>query len=249
MTEVEHLFEPLVALLRADLGDDLLGVLVTGSRIHGTAGPNSDLDTHVVLARPHRRRRNLVLQGVEVETFQNPAFQIRRLFEQRHLGTLHMFAFGRAIDDPQGAVAQLQREARAIWDAGPTPFAERELWYPRYVAADMLRDLADLDSPSESGERDEPAAALQVARVVDTLLEFHYRLNGRWPAKPKRRLADLDAWSPEAARLARDALRDGPIPERRTSAARLADLVLAPIGGVMPLAWEMQWEDLDAPEP
>jgi hypothetical protein len=41
--DTERLFEPLIALLRSEFGDELLGVLATGSRIHGTPGPTSDL--------------------------------------------------------------------------------------------------------------------------------------------------------------------------------------------------------------
>ena len=48
---------------------------------------------------------------------------------------------------------------------------------PRYFAADMLRDLIDL------GE-DEAAAGLQIARIVDQLIETHCRLNRRWPRSP-----------------------------------------------------------------
>src|SRR5581483_1900091 len=121
MPEIEHLFEPLVATLRAEFGAGLLGVLATGSHIHGTPGPNSDLDAHVVIEMPQRQRRNFVLRGVEVELFLNPPFRVRGYFAERHAGTLHMFAFGRPIYDPHGVLAQLQAEARAIWDAGPAP--------------------------------------------------------------------------------------------------------------------------------
>src|SRR5690242_2170094 len=62
----------LVALLREEFGDGLLGVLLTGSRVHGTPGPTSDLDAHVIIAAPRRQRRNFVLDGLEVELFLNP---------------------------------------------------------------------------------------------------------------------------------------------------------------------------------
>ena len=55
-----------------------------------------------------------------------------------------MFAFGRAIYDPQGIIVQLQDKARALWQAGPPALAESAHWMPRYFAADMLRDLTDL---------------------------------------------------------------------------------------------------------
>src|SRR5437867_2940609 len=54
INDTERLFEPLIALLRSEFGDELLGVLATGSRIHGTPGPTSDLDAHVLIAAPRR---------------------------------------------------------------------------------------------------------------------------------------------------------------------------------------------------
>jgi predicted nucleotidyltransferase len=240
MSEIEALFEPLVALLRAEFGASLLGVLATGSHIHGTPGPNSDLDAHVVIAAPQRQRRNLVLQGVEVELFLNPPFRVRGYFADRHVGTLHMFTFGRPIDDPHGMVAQLQAEARAIWDAGPTPLPPREAWHPRYVLADLLRDLADMSA-------DESNASLQLARIVDLALATHYRINRRWPEKPTRRLADIALWSPAVAALVATALAPRPLPERRAAAEQLAAIVLVPIGGLMPLEWQNDWEPLDQP--
>jgi hypothetical protein len=240
MYDVARLFDPLIALLRGEFGDELLGALATGSRIHGTPGLTSDLDVHVVIAQPRRQRRNIVLDGAEIEMFINPAFRVPIYFQDRHPGTIHMFAFGRAIYDPHGVVAQLQEEARRLWQAGPPPYAEAELWMPRYVAADMLRDLADL-------REDEAAASLQIARLVDQLIETHCHLNRRWPGKPKRRLSELATWAPEAAQLARDALASRALAERRAAIEHLAEQVLAPIGGVMPLEWRNEWEPLEPP--
>ncbi|HEU5104136.1 MAG TPA: hypothetical protein VFU22_34200 [Roseiflexaceae bacterium] len=240
MSDIEQLFDPLIALLRAEFGDELLGVLATGSRIHGTPGPTSDLDVHVVIAQPRRQRRNIVLAGAEIEMFINPAFRVPLYFQDRHPGTIHMFAFGRAIYDPRDVVAQLQDHARVLWQAGPVPYQQAELWMPRYFAADMLRDLIDL------GE-DEAAAGLQIARLVDQLIEVHCRLQGRWPGKPKRRLAELADWAPVAAQLARAALAGGPLAERRAAVERLTEHVLGPIGGPMPLEWQTEWEPLMPP--
>jgi hypothetical protein len=236
MHEIEQLFAPLIALLRAEFGDDLLGVLATGSRIHSTPGPTSDLDVHVVIDQPRRQRRNIVLDGLEIEMFINPPFQIHRYMADGG-NDIHMFAFGRAIYDPHGVIIQLQDQARALWQAGPPALAESARWMPRYFAADMLRDLTDL------GE-DQAAASLQIARIVDQLIEIDCRLNRRWPGKPKRRLAELSAWAPELARLASAALTEQTIAARRAAVQRMAELVLAPIGGLMPLEWQTEWEPL-----
>lgn len=236
MHAIEQLFAPLIALLRAEFGEQLLGVLATGSHIHGVPGPTSDLDVHVVIDQPRRQRRNIVLAGIEIEMFINPAFQIHRYMADGG-NDIHMFAFGRVIYDPQGLIGQLQERARELWQAGPPPIAESVRWMPRYGIADMLRDLTDL------GE-DAAAAGLQIARIVDQLIEAHCRLNRRWPGKPKRRLADLASWAPEVAQLAGAALTERTLNERRAAVQCMAELVLVPIGGLMPLEWQNEWEPL-----
>jgi predicted nucleotidyltransferase len=240
MSDAATLFEPLIARLIAEFGAGLLGVLATGSHIHGTPGPSSDLDAHVVIDTPRRQRRNFVLEGIEVELFVNPPARVRGYFADRHVGTLHMFAFGRPIYDPHGIVAQLQGEAQAIWRAGPAPLPPGERWHPRYMLADLLRDLGDMS--------DEANANLQIARIVEQALSIHYRINQRWPEKPTRRLADLARWAPEVAEQATAAAAPQPLAERRTATERLVALVLAPIGGLMPLEWHNDWEPLEEKE-
>ncbi|HEX5691646.1 MAG TPA: hypothetical protein VFX76_16645, partial [Roseiflexaceae bacterium] len=142
MDELDNFIQRVVELLRAEFGDDLLGVLATGSRIHSTPGPTSDIDLHVVIASPRRQRRNFVLDGMEIELFINPPFQIREYMADGGGTDPHMFTFGRAVYDPQGVVAELQAEARAIWEAGPPPI--QAAWQPRYGVADLLRDVEDI---------------------------------------------------------------------------------------------------------
>jgi hypothetical protein len=239
MYDQDRLFEQLIAILRAEFGDDLLGLLATGSRIHGTPGPTSDLDAHVLIAQPRRQRRNIILDGVEVEMFINPPFQIRRYFSDRGVDE-HMFTFGRAIYDPLGVVAGLQAAARERWEAGPPPF--EQTWMPRYFAADLLRDLEDV------AECDEATANLLIAQITEQLIGSHYRLNRRWPVKLKRRLADLERWDAEAAQLARAALLQAPLDIRRRALEALAAHVLAPVGGLMPLEWRNEWDELEPDE-
>lgn len=228
MSSDERLIAALIDYLQAEFGDDLLGVLATGSRVHGQPDPTSDLDAHVVIAPPRRQRRNFVLDGVEIELFINPPFQIRRYMAAGGTDP-HMFAFGRAVYDPHGVIAALQAEGRAIWEAGPPPI--QATWMPRYFVADLLRDIVDVAAS------DEASASLLIAWAVERLVETHCQLNGRWPEKPKRRLGGLAAWDAPAAELARAALAGGALDQ-------LAAHVLAPLGGPMPLEWRTEWEEL-----
>jgi predicted nucleotidyltransferase len=236
MSIYERLFERLIAILRDEFSDDLLGILATGSRVHGTPGPTSDLDAHVIIASHRRQRRNFVLDGAEVELFINPPFQVRRYFSGRGVDE-HMFTFGRPIYDPHAIVAGLQAEARARWEAGPPP-VKPEDWRHRYIPADLLRDLEDV------GSSDEATASILIASLVDQLIASHYQLSGRWPEKPKRRLADLGRWDQRAEQLARAALTCRPLDQRRAALEQLAAHVLAPIGGLIPLEWRSEWEEV-----
>jgi hypothetical protein len=54
---------------------------------------------------------------------------------------------------------------------------------------------------------------------------------------------DLAQWDVPASRLARQACRGpDPIGARCTAVRALADHVLAPLGGVMPVEWSTDWE-------
>jgi predicted nucleotidyltransferase len=232
------LFHFLIRTLQDEFGADLLGILATGSRIHGTPGPSSDLDAHIVIARHQRQRRNLVHAGVELELFINPPFQVRRYFADERGVDPHMWTFGRIIYDPRGTMAELQREARAIWEAGPPQIAERDRWMHRYAAADLLRDIMDV------APHDEVTAALILHKLVEQLLMTHARVYGHWLSKSKRRLNDLEQWDATAARLAREAVGTESLQTRIAAAAQLAAHVLEPLGGLMPLQWQTEWEAL-----
>lgn len=225
-------------MLREEFGAGLLGVLVTGSRVHGKPAPTSDLDVHVVIAEPRRQRRNFLLDGVEIELFINPPFQSRRYFADGRGHDPHMYTFGRVMYDPQGVMAELQEEARQIWEAGPAPLNPKLAWMDRYFPADLLRDLEDVGD-------DEATAMLLIVAVVERLLATHYRIHGRWEAKAKRRLADLEGWDPLAAQFVRSSLAGETLVVRRTAAATLAEHVLGPIGGVMPIEWRTEWDEVE----
>ncbi len=230
------LFRYLIDTLGKEFGAHLLGILATGSRIHGTPAPNSDLDAHVVIDLHQRQRRNLVVDGVELELFINPPFQIRRYFADERGVDPHMFTFGTAIHDPHGVIAELQAEARAIWEQGPPAIDEHMRWLPRYAIADLLRDLDDVATS------DEATATMLIVHTIEELIETHTRLHGRWAAKPKRRLSELERWDSRAAQMVRACIGHGTLDQRIVTLRQFADYVLEPIGGVMPLVWHSEWE-------
>jgi hypothetical protein len=47
-----------------------------------------------------------------------------------------------------------------------------------------------------------------------------------------------------AANLARRALASGPMAERREATVALAAHILRPIGGLMPIEWRTEWDEV-----
>jgi hypothetical protein len=233
--------------LLSAFGNDLAGVLAGGSRLRSEGDAHSDLHVVAVVDRPCRRRWNFVVDGVEVETFVNPAFQMRRIFEDERRdgrGVMpHLCSSGEVVYDPRGVMAELQAQARAVCAAGPPPLSDQERWQFRYQAADFFRDLADVE------HSDHQRAAFLIGMMLPRLIDMHYRISGRWLSKPKRVLNDLADWDGLAARLARQACNDQrPAHDRGVAIRELADHVLAPLGGLMPLEWSTEWEELVPPD-
>ncbi len=237
----EAIIQHVLAELRAEFGDDLLGVLATGSRIRGEGDANSDIDLHVVIAQPRRQRRNVVVAGVEVEMFLNPPCQIRRYFKDGRASgrgvDQHMWSTGRVVYDPRGVLAELQAEAQAQWKAGPPPLPPEQLWMYRYAAADMLRDIGDVL------HSDPERAVYLIGAEIPQVVDDYYRIAGRWRVKRKRVLNDLATWDAHAATLARQACAGAP-DERYHALHALVEHCLAALGGPMPLVWQNEWEEL-----
>ncbi len=230
-----------VVLLRQEFGNDLLGVLAGGSRLRGEGDANSDIDLVVLIDQPRRRRQNLVINGVEVEMLINPVSQIHRYFvEERHSGRglmQHMLSTGQVIYDPHNTLARLQAEAERLWAAGPAPVSAAQRWQIRYAHADGLRDIADVI------DHDSDQAAYLIGRLLPQIVNDHYRLTSRWLHKPKRVFNDISTWDTLAAALVRQSCK-GTVRDRYAAIKALSEHVLAPIGGLMPLAWQSEWEDL-----
>jgi hypothetical protein len=233
----EQIFRQLVPLLQQELDNDLLGVLAGGSRIYGKPGRTSDLDVHVLIASSRHCRRTMIMDGIEVEQFIHPPAQVRKNFID-DVAIRPLFAQGKSLYDPHGVIAELQAEAKVLWAQGPDPIVPKEIWRHRFVPSARLRDLEDIP------ETDEATLALVIVEVCNQLLETHYQLHQCWKPKAKRVLNNLVQWDAHAEQLARTALSLRPLAERRAARITLAEHVLAPLGGLMPIEWSNPWEEL-----
>ncbi len=221
--------------LLAEFGNDLLGLLFAGSAAYGTPMKTSDLDLFVLIAQSWRQRRNIVVEGVEVELFINPLEQIRKELAKSYNSTIEMFAKGRVVYDPQGLLVELAAEARQIRSRPPKP--PTDTYFVRYKPSDALKDVEDLM------DVDPQAASLQLSVALREALEAMFLREGRRPPKPKHLLQQAAEHAPDVAADARTVLDASvPLEERVELLRSITERILAPIGGIL-------LEGETAPEP
>ncbi|CAG8459842.1 19033_t:CDS:2 [Racocetra fulgida] len=130
--------------------------------------------------------------------------------------------------------------AKLRWENGPPLLEAKDYWRPRYEIADLLRDLEDCDFVN-----DEATAHFLLVKLVERLVRIQERLCQRWPEKLKRCCQSWETWDPVGGRLAKRALNSNvKWIERIRCSKELAKYVLAPIGGMMPIEWTMDWEEI-----
>ena len=226
---MHQIIEQVVADLQRELGDDLHGILLTGSLADGVPRLQSDIDLFVVIRPLWRQRRTFFVDGVEVELFLNPVSQVRTEFcTPDSPATIAMFAQGRVLFDPEGIIKELVQEAQYVWQQGRPEIAEDtyEHSHLRYTCVDLLKDAQDLL------DVDAEAAQLVMFAALQSALEAYYRLQRRWPVKPKYQLDDLELHAPDVAQQVRRILTDHlPLRERYITLSALIDQVLEPVGG------------------
>lgn len=221
----ERALEQTVSRLHDEFGDHLLGLLLAGSYAYGEPMATSDLDIHAVIDQPWRQRRNLVIDGVDVEVFINPPHRLTADIATGE-ATTEMFARGRILYDKRGVVSQLQSEALALsGQARPIPLGD-DLEFLRYIVTDTVKDAYDL---VVAGDAD---VEIAIADALDHTLDAYYKLSGRRSPKPKYVMRDLAQREPALADVVRfiaSSSNDANARWERLDA--LADEVLSHVGG------------------
>lgn len=217
--------ETVTAQVKDEFGDHLLGLLLTGSYASGDVMATSDIDLHVVIDEPWRQRRNLLIDGVPVELQINPPHKLSNEIIEAS-STMDMFATGRILHDPKGAVAKLVGEAKAVAEMPrPIPLGD-ELEWLRYEATDSLTDAYDLL------EADDDGFDYALFHALDCTLNAYYQLSGRRRPKTKRVMREIREREPALADAVQRIL-DTSLPrrERYDQLDALTDEVLAHVGG------------------
>lgn len=178
--------ESVLADLRRELGDVLVGFLLTGSHARGDPDPRSDLDLIGLVAEPWRQRRVFRREDVLVELFLNPPGRLREeLCGDQGSATIFMLAESEPLFDPAGEGARLKEEAAAVLEAGPPEPSAEDKSEIRFRVGDALRDLEDV----EPGRL--PEFEHLLGPVLEKIIAARYRAQGLWMPAPKHLLRDL----------------------------------------------------------
>ena len=112
-------YETAIAIFLQQLKMDknTIGVIVTGSYIHGPFDKHSDIDIYVILHPDcdYRERGNTWINQIEIEYFKNPPQQIRSYFKTEvSPHTADMLAKGNIRFQGDPVVTELVAEAKQI---------------------------------------------------------------------------------------------------------------------------------------
>jgi hypothetical protein len=179
--------------------EDVIGIILTGSFVHGQLDLRSDLDVFVILnpACNYRERGNTWIDGVEVEYFMNPPQQIRAYFHrEKSPHTAHMLAHGKLAYCTSEVVVQLIEEARALMKEKPQPIQLFEIELAKYHIDDQFKDLEDCWAKA-----DHFAGELLKTSIVNTAIDLFCKWHRLHRDKHKRLKAQLYPIDPIFPRL------------------------------------------------
>ena len=174
--------------------EDVLAVILFGSRARGDARPDSDFDLIVILRDGFART---------VEWFEGQAFEIvwvtesgaRRFWDENPDDAVALWQVANVLFDRDGTGERLRAFGADICAREPTPIALAALAQLRFDADDTLRAVGEIS------RTDPTTAALLLHGVVDRLTGTFFRLRGAWVPPPKQRIAAVRAMDGEFAAL------------------------------------------------
>lgn len=166
--------------------NEVTGIILTGSRIMGTASDASDIDIHVILNNKvdYRERGNQVINGFMVEYFANPVSQLKAYMNDEHLlnkrTAARMIATGKVVYDKNGTVKRLVDHAKKMMKKAFKPVPKNSIETIKYNLYDDFEGLKALHS--ERSNNFDFACNL----YIDHLLKEYCRLlKAEIPAKTK----------------------------------------------------------------
>ncbi len=192
-------------VLKTQQDENVIGIVLTGSYIHGTLSANSDLDIMVILDKNcnYRERGNTWIDGIEVEYFMNPPQQIRSYFqkEKNSPHTAHMLAHGQIVYEKTEEIQHLVSEAKTLINkapSAPTPF---QIELGKYHLDDLYKDYLDCVDNSMPTEQ-----TLLGNELIEKCINLFCLVNKLWRAKQKDIVQQLDSIDPKFLSLVQTVL-------------------------------------------
>ncbi len=197
MDQIELAIQKFVADLRKK--KLVIGAILTGSYAHGPFDAHSDVDIYVILDSKctFRERGNTWINGIEIEYFKNPPVQIRQYFNtEKSPHTAHMLAHGKILFQKEPLVAQLIKEAEAIWNRPPDPLKHFQIELAKYGLDDLEKDLNDALL-----NKDGLAVELIRADIIKQCIDVFFQLKRERRYKNKRLNLQIQQLDPVFLRL------------------------------------------------
>lgn len=180
--------------------DEIIGIILTGSMVHGTLDKHSDIDITMILRSDcdYRERGNTWIDGIEIEYFKNPPQQIRHYFqmERNSPHTAHMLTYGEVVYQNDPVIDELVTEAKTVWATQPPALRPPQIDISKYHIDDVLKDLADCEA-----KNDVMAATLTRSHLVDFCINIFCKHHRVFRAKAKRLQEQLEGIDSDFAEI------------------------------------------------
>lgn len=225
---IERLLERMVAELAAE--PETIGVLLHGSAVNGSLDRDSDLDLLCVLGDADWTSTEVRrVDGQKVEIRRSPLAALRReLHQPQRVNNNFMLTTlceARVLLARGSELEALIAEARRMWDDGPPPANELEIYNSRQFLRNRLKDIRRAVVSGRDAE----------ARVLADVL-FHRSLyayckfHRRWGQKFLHLLAVLRREDPELGAAIDAFLAAEKSAAMLAALERLVDRVIEPVG-------------------
>lgn len=216
-----------------------VGILLTGSVVHGNASATSDLDVAMLHDETWRQRIQRVVDGVPVECFINSeAWWLRTLDSEAASGrspAAHFLSRGVIWRDTDNRMRDLQRVALTYVERGPR-VSENALVTLQYGAVSTLEDGSDIAT------LDEDRARWLLYEAIEKALHYYYQHNRIWIPREKDLFIDLEQRWPELGAFVRRAYAESGVVALSNIAS---DIVCICTGRTRFFDWSSTRQELD----